>query len=107
MKPVIVAVNAVKGLPSKVLNWSSAVTVRCALVTVSVAALEVAVAGVHELVNTAWYWLPLMATVGLLMVNVALVASGISLKLTPLFLFNCYGAHRDVPSFPTRRTYLG
>ena len=69
---------------------SSAVTVRCTLVTVNVAALEVAVAGVHELVNTAWYWFPLMATVGLLMVNVVLVASGISLKLTPLLVLTCH-----------------
>ncbi len=46
-----------------------------ALLTVSVAVVEVAVAGLHELVNTARYWLPLMATVGLLIVKVVQVST--------------------------------
>ena len=58
--------------------------------TVSVAALEVAVAELHELVNTARYWLPLIATVGLLIVKVVLVAPPMSLKLPPPFVFTCH-----------------
>ena len=61
-----------------------AVIVSEAWLTVNVAALEVAVAGVHVLVNMARYWLPLIATVGLLMVKVVLVAPEM---LPPLLRF--------------------
>jgi hypothetical protein len=49
-----------------------------------VAAVEVAVAGVHVFVNTARYWLPLIATVGLLITNVPVVAPEM---LPPLLRF--------------------
>ncbi len=63
--------------------------VASALFTVSVAVFEVAVAGEQEFVNTARYWLPLIDTVGLLMVRVVEVAPATLVNDPPVLTCHC------------------
>src|SRR5437870_13912843 len=65
------------------------VAVTVALFTVSVAAVVVAVGGLHELVKIARYWLLLIATVGLLIAKVVLVAPGVSVNSEPVVAWQC------------------
>ena len=78
-------------VPSYTLSFAVTVAVTATLLTVRVAAFEVAVCvPLQVFVNTARYWLPLALSDGVVTVSVVLVAPEIFVHVEPLLVLTCH-----------------